>query len=303
MLNEKMCFGEFQELVLDIINEYLPEKFFGATIRVDDVIKNNGCLLHGLVIKPSGQNLVPTLYLESYYALYLDDIDIDDIMKKIINDRIKYNIAKEVNPDDFISFEKWKNQIIPTLINANLNRAQLYNRPHTLIVDLAITYCIQFATFDDGVSTISITNSIFQTWDISLAQLHEIALKNMMRLQKSTLQSIHDVLCKLIGMSENVFTESLPAPDMYILRNSIINGATALLDIPFMNSIYEQLGNFYILPSSIHEVIVIPSVDEIMPIDLIEMVYEANETQVSDNAILSNHVYIYRPETGLKIAQ
>ena len=106
--------------------------------------------------------------------------------------------------------------------------------------------------------------------------------------------------------SKYIFSPMPPAIDeeqMYVLSNSIkVNGASAVLDAKMMEDIAEKVGDFYILPSSIHELLVVP-VKSGMDVESLEnMVCEVNATQVQLEERLSDHVYTYSLEEGLKIA-
>lgn len=56
--------------------------------------------------------------------------------------------------------------------------------------------------------------------------------------------------------------------------------------------------NFYVLPSSVHEVIIVPESSQIRQSELERMVREINETQVPEEEILSNHAYFYYAQEG-----
>ena len=91
------------------------------------------------------------------------------------------------------------------------------------------------------------------------------------------------------------------SPRMYILSNSVgINGATAMIYKDAIRSFAEKLdSDFYILPSSIHEVILVPYEDCISREELKDMVNEVNCTQVPVEEVLSDRVYIYRKDTNM----
>jgi len=64
------------------------------------------------------------------------------------------------------------------------------------------------------------------------------------------------------------------------------------------NDILEQIAgqigeSYYIIPSSIHETIVIPESESPCRQHLLEMVKEINETQVEIEDVLSDNVYFY----------
>ena len=94
--------------------------------------------------------------------------------------------------------------------------------------------------------------------------------------------------------------DMVPTDDkLFVLTNNQkLNGAAALLDEKMMEQIAERVGNdFYILPSSVHEVLIVPKEAGMDFKDLEAMVQEVNATQVAPQDKLSDHVYQYDIET------
>ena len=92
--------------------------------------------------------------------------------------------------------------------------------------------------------------------------------------------------------------------DMYILTNRCKRfGAAEMLDKNTLRMIAGQVGDgFIVLPSSVHETIVLPPKDGSEYKTLAEMVRDINDTEVDADERLSYHVYVYsRDEEMLKI--
>ena len=89
---------------------------------------------------------------------------------------------------------------------------------------------------------------------------------------------------------------------MYVASNSDkLNGSSVILYRDMLKNFAEShdVEKLYILPSSLHEVIIIPD-DANMEKDiqmLNEMVVSVNCTQVQPEEILSDHVYVYEYST------
>lgn len=81
---------------------------------------------------------------------------------------------------------------------------------------------------------------------------------------------------------------------IFVLKNNtMVNGAAEILNDDTRQEIAEKIGDFYVLPSCIHETIIIPK-DAGMELDELEhMVQEVNYTQVAPDERLSDHVYEY----------
>lgn len=101
-----------------------------------------------------------------------------------------------------------------------------------------------------------------------------------------------------IGMDEakEMAMQMMPdIPDtMYVLTNNTkVNGAAAILNDDIRQEIAEKVGDFYMLPSSIHETLIIPKDAGMEFKELEQMVQEVNQTQVAPGERLSDHVYEY----------
>lgn len=86
--------------------------------------------------------------------------------------------------------------------------------------------------------------------------------------------------------------------DMIVVSNELgINGAAVVL----YDGVMEQIANeydsdLYLLPSSIHEMIVVPCGDEDLYNTFSSMVNSINQGYVDEDEVLSDRVYIYRKE-------
>lgn len=91
---------------------------------------------------------------------------------------------------------------------------------------------------------------------------------------------------------------------MYVLSNSTkVHGASALLDKEIMDKVIDRIGDgFYVLPSSVHEVICLKMCEEATPENLSAMVKDVNGSQVARDDWLSDHVYMYTRAEGLRVA-
>ena len=100
-----------------------------------------------------------------------------------------------------------------------------------------------------------------------------------------------DILREMMGGIDFPIPDD--GPKMYVLTNSsTMFGATKICDKFALRNIASVIGDdFLIIPSSIHEVIVLPYDKTMDPGDIDAMIREVNETQVSEQDRLSDHVY------------
>lgn len=315
-MKEKMRFEEFKVAVLDGIREWLPEQFATAHISLQVVTKNNNLKLTGLTIQSVGSNISPTIYLEEFYRKYQEGMEMLEILKKIADIRMEHEVEGDFDASQIIDFARCQDKIFPRLIGAEWNQELLENRPHVLIEDLAVTFCIDLGANKDGSMSVPIHNDLMKTWNLTADDLYEIAVKNLSDSKVGTFRSMNEVMASM--MLPNIINECgdeeaakdmlemmLPSEDMmYVLsKEDGIYGACILLDKQIMQKVIDRVGSeFYILPSSVHECLVVPASQDMNPSDLVAMVREVNSTTVESVDRLSDNVYTYSAEKGLKLA-
>lgn len=293
---KKMQFDEFSNLVVERVKEFLPEQFENANVSLQMVTKANDVKLTGLTISSFQSNVAPTIYLESFYEKYEDGEDVDAILKRIAEVRLEHEVTDDFDASLVTDFDRCKHLIVPRLVSVDMNMEMLERRPHTLMDELAVFYCIHLDCCKDGTASIAITNDILKMWDMDVADLHELAVNNLPSVLPSTFKGMNEVMMEMTGMEFPEVEEK-----MYVLSNvQKVNGASALLDKEIMNTVIERVGNdFYILPSSLHEVLIVPADAGMDVSDLEVMVQEVNATQVSIEDKLSDHVFKYSADAGI----
>ena len=189
-----------------------------------------------------------------------------------------------------------KENIFFELVNEELNRDRIEKMPHRKVLDLAMIYRVLVDSNEaGGVHSYEITDTHLREWEMTEEELYSIAMENTPRVFPE----------KALGIGD-FFMEAgcgLPAYDgipMIILTNKEkIYGAGALLYSDTIKSI-AKTKDIYVIPSSIHEMLLIP--DNVSVDFLKSIVREVNDTQVRDAEKLSYSVYKYSTEDGLQIA-
>ncbi len=303
-----MSFDEFKETIAEEIKAFLPDKYENADIQINTVHKNNEELT-GITIRTGETNIAPNIYLDSYYESYLDGESMEDIMQNIADVRVEHEIEKPLDVDMITDYEKAKDRILPKIVGMEGNEKYLEDKPFTQMEDLAVVYYVDMGRLGGGTMSSPITENLMNSWGITREELHQSALSNMESKSVSSFKSMQEVMMEMMlpDMAErfggdmdaarDAVSSMLPPDDgaMYVLTNQEkLNGATALLDAKIMGEISEKYGeNFFILPSSLHEVLIVPA-REGMELSVLEnMVQEVNATQVAPQDRLSDHVYKY----------
>lgn len=286
----------YQQFVA-VLREKTDRLFDSQTnVKIHHALKNNGTRRIGLTIFQKGTNISPTIYLEEYYQQYQNGRDLDEIAHSIINlyHEVKFEHSWEVSQVQ--NFELAKPQIVYRLIHFQKNEILLKDIPHVPYMDLAIVFYLLLETTEKGAATILITNEMMNYWKVSLEQLYPIAMKNAPLSLRAECKPMHTVIRELLR--EPPQEEDMEESCMFVLSNQYRHfGAACMLYDRVLEDIGNQLGeDYYILPSSIHEVIILPTSCSLNHDELNEMVLEINDTQVSEEDVLSDHAYYYSRE-------
>ena len=293
-----MTYQEFKANIFHTISTRLGSDY---RVSLQDIIKNNDTHLDGLTILSAGSNISPTIYLNYYYDKYLAGKSLSTIYDDIL---LSYhqNVPKEnIDISFFTDFAKVKNHIIFKLVNYERNKELLSKVPHVRYLDLAVVFNCFINSTEDGYATILIHHQHLSYWNISTEELYALAMKNTPHLLHYQLQNMTDVIIDLFCNEHiELSKELLPVFPMYVLSNTTkLNGSGCILYEDLLSEIAQRLdSDFYILPSSIHEVLLIPVASASSYEDLSSMVHEINATQLAREEVLSDRVYFYSRHSG-----
>lgn len=286
-----MKFEEFINIVVEKVSENLKD----ISVCVQHFNKNNGIVLHGLMFK-SDINISPTIYLEPYYKQFMKGRDLTDIVNNIIKSYHENTLHNIQDISFFTDFEKVKSKIICNLVNYDMNRELLNDVPHYKFLDLAIIFKVLFDSSVNGTATVLIHNQHLDMWNVTQDTLKNFAMQNTPQLFPYEIIPMESILSSMFEMDDYFGNDMQSVIPLYVLSNNIkLNGAICMLYKDVLKEFSNRMGNdLYILPSSIHELIVIPSdINDTTGDEFSEMVKEVNATQLARDEILSEHVYYY----------
>ena len=269
----------------------------GGNITINHVIKNNGCEMDGLVIMEKGKDIAPTIYLDSFYELYTNGENIKNIIRQIEvrYEQNKNNVTFDVNI--LKHFDTIKDKIVYKVVNYRSNEKLLEQVPHKRILDLAVVfYCLLDNEYGRSATALIYNNNL-KNWNVTIDDVYKAALKNTPDLLHSKISSMAALFekCGVNVDGEEVDLKDYVPSDMYVLTNeSKLNGAACILYENVLYDFAQKLGaDLYILPSSVHEVILLPKLSMFEKDELVNMVKEVNTEGVAADEVLSDHVYEY----------
>lgn len=298
-----MNMREFREYLEDNIMDYLPPSYEDAEIHFKEVVKHGDQHLTGMVISRPGESVVPTIYVDHLYEEYLEGRDIEEIVGDVADIRIRNEVTAEDRDIlyQLLDYEYVKDKLQVRICDTNENQERLSKLVHSERSDFSATYHVILDTNSEGQTSVAVTPDVMKSWGVSMEQLHQDALAADMD-RKPILSDMYSVMQEMIaGMkATNLLMESnrddlMMDETMFCLTNQDkINAAGLLMQDDLMAQISDLLGgSYYILPSSIHELLIVPDRGELGINELSELVREVNRTQVSPQDRLSDEVQYY----------
>lgn len=228
--------------------------------------------------------------------------------------------------DIFYDFELIKDKLFIQAIGIERNKELLKHIPYMAVEDIAITYRVLASYSDESIASFLVTNEIMKMYGVTKRQLHQAAMQNAPEIMKAQFSTMKDILSEYIkdvclnkhgdiGLPDELDYSQIfmmgdeGIPEMYILTNRRRTfGASVMFYPGLMKRVAAEIGgNFYILPCSVHEVILlkVPAMGEMPLRELYEMVQFVNDNRymMQEKDILSYSVYWYDiAEDRIKIA-
>lgn len=302
----------FAEGVAKQIKDYLPEAYQDVTCKVTEQQKNNGTVRIGLLLERPGASIAPIVYMEPFYAEVQKGKSIERVMIEIA-EVCKRSLKVKALPEqiDITDYAAVKEYLSIRVINQKANQKMLSHLPYKEMEDLAVICRIEFPDSDgEEIRTIKVTEELLSFWGVDQETVYQKALENAEKKNPPILTNVNDTLKAGLGMqpeSPNLLESEKGAIDsgnpvngLYVLRNKMkINGASVLAYPHLPEQLKKAFPQgYYILPSSVHEVMIVPKNHTVTPKELGEMVREINRQDVEREEVLSDRVYEFDKETG-----
>ena len=287
-------YKDFTKAIKNEISHYFNDD---TIISITSIIKNNDQKFDGLIFTKKGSNISPTIYLNPLYEEYKKGNTIKEIAEKIkhsYDNADAPSFSKEAS--QFTNYEFVKKRLAIKLINFEANKELLKDTPHVRKLDLAIVFLCLIEKQSKQNASIMIKNTHLKYWNISIDTLYYDALYNSPQILPFRCYSLMStVQTKDNAKPLDIDNISLAKDDMLILTNDVkINGAATILYPEILDKIATNLNkNLFIIPSSIHEVLILPENKYITGNDLNSLVKTVNTQELNAGDVLSDSIYIY----------
>lgn len=263
-----------------------------------NIITKGAEQLHAITI---GEDTVRTnFYVE--YAKGETEEEIADFIVECYHSMDKPNISDDTI-DEIFKWDKAKCKIIPCLqLKGNNLDKSVVTLP--FISDIELYFRIYLEECKNRSMSVVVKKEQLEYWNVSIDTVKECAFANIDTKSFTFSDMLSAMLNGVVDLDNaeemEKFLRETPN-SMYVLSNKAkMNGARALLSNATLNKVKESIGeDFFIIPSSVHELLIVPQSTFAEPNDLRQMVKEVNDTQLEQNDKLSYDVYFYNGELNV----
>ena len=295
---ENMDYESFKKEFTEDIKEKLYEMGYGdVDIKINNIKKVNRDY-EAMNVVPEGGVMGVSFNLEEIFTKFEQSGDYDSVLKNTTSFVANgIDTAPKTDIDNLLNYEEMKNKLSIEVISAEANKELLLNIPHDRIEDLAAVYRFVLKSESTGKASILISNEMMQKMGITHEQLKNDALYNAPIIRPAVIKGMNEVIKELMGkeayelangtgnVEESVYVATVPDKD---------SGAGVLSYQNFMVQAAERVGgDFFILPSSIHEILIVKDDGEMKAELLRNMVQQINRTELMPEDKLSDNVYHY----------
>lgn len=257
------------------------------------ITKNNGLILDGLCISKDKNPVAPAIYLNNCYHQYLEGCSLEEITQELLELYRSNEALPTIHPARLSDYSAMKSRTACRLINTAANETLLQDMPHIPWNDLSIVFYLFLQENDTGIMTAGIHTSHLNTWGISQDELFQATISNVSQLFPPSITSMDCILEDLTDSVPDLNRQAMTP--FYVLSNTCgINGAICMLYPDVLKHFSEGIErDVLILPSSIHEVLLLPDEEDISYDELSQMVAQINASEVLPQDRLSNQIYRY----------
>ena len=304
--NECISTKEFAGGLCDLLDKKLGEVYSSQIMTAQ---KNNGVEKEVITIRRNDTECAPSFTTERLYELYRNGTTPEDIATRISEIVLEEFDRAVPQAKEYCQKEWIQNHMYLRLLGVERNREMLENSVYVPILDLAAVFYVITDMNEDGVRSFRLPKKIWEEQDMgSVAKWYPKALQNTADFFGKTVMSMEDCLLEMFQnkseddrekVLDRLFEKGDEVGFQVITNRQRTYGASVILYPDFLEKEEAEFGPFYLIPSSVHEMLLLPQSHPIAVSELNSMVKQVNETQVDPEDVLAWHVYRYSGETGL----
>lgn len=291
------------------IAERLQARMHGVEVTPMDNLKNNGVVAHGLLLRRADEKVAPTLYVEQLFDLFKQDrLSVDDILERIIRTYQELPDPNIPDMEEYLSSPELINKINIRLLNLNKNLRMITER--NLVAyrvknsDMVCLFYITVSNDGDTIGEIALSKTLMELYlpEFKTAEDLYNAVVSKVSSEVISLEPVAKFANQIIKeRGFNMPPIPIEANFLHVLTNNTrMHGASVILTEAGKRMIRERFpnGKLTVLPSSIHETLILETAENESVEWLQEMVREVNATQLDAVDYLSDNIYHLDVNTG-----
>lgn len=287
-----MHYREYKEFILDYLQKQLGED---AELSVIEVIRMNDSRKEAILADDRRGGLSPVFYLDGLYAEYRKTGDPYAGAERCIAEFAGEKPVKDTSL--LMDWEYIRPRVRIRLVGMERNREYLKNKVYAEMLDLAVLFVVVLKQERDGEISVPVTKELMKRCGFSREELYGAAEKNLQK-EYFRVQSMKEIIHNLSKELGGEMCEiGIPGKDIYVVTNEHrLFGARVMCRKDVLRGIAGGFGrNLYILPSSVHELILLKDEGEMDINHMKEIVRGVNGSEdiMSEEDILSDSVYYY----------
>ena len=289
-----MDFKEFVNKLEQDLKDAMADISPGATVDVRSVEKLQEGSYTGITISPAGGNVGMNLNANQLFDQMQDGQSYEGVLAVAVSTAERgLHDMPAVDVSELMNYEAAKKYLCFDVVGSDRNADMLEKVPHTDKENISMVYRLQLASSENGAATVLITNAMMEQFGVTKEQLHADAMENAQEIRPADFRTMAAVMAEMMGMPEEMMADM--APPMYVATNQDkVQGAAVMFYPDFMDQAAKELGgDIFILPSSVHEVLILPDDGNMNAQELKEMVTSINASEVSPEDRLTDSVYHY----------
>ena len=289
-----MDFKEFVNKLEQDLKDAMADISPGATVDVRSVEKLQEGSYTGITISPAGGNVGMNLNANQLFDQMQDGQSYEGVLAVAVSTAERgLHDMPAVDVSELMNYEAAKKYLCFDVVGSDRNADMLEKVPHTDKENISMVYRLQLDSTENGAATVLITNAMMEQFGVTKEQLHADAMENAQEIRPADFRTIAAVMAEMMGMPEEMMADM--APPMYVATNQDkVQGAAVMFYPDFMDQAAKELGgDIFILPSSVHEVLILPDDGNMNAQELKEMVTSINASEVSPEDRLTDSVYHY----------
>ena len=289
-----MDFKEFVNKLEQDLKDAMADISPGATVDVRSVEKLQEGSYTGITISPAGGNVGMNLNANQLFDQMQDGQSYEGVLAVAVSTAERgLHDMPAVDVSELMNYEAAKKYLCFDVVGSDRNADMLEKVPHTDKENISMVYRLQLDSTENGAATVLITNAMMEQFGVTKEQLHADAMENAQEIRPADFRTMAAVMAEMMGMPEEMMADM--APPMYVATNQDkVQGAAVMFYPDFMDQAAKELGgDIFILPSSVHEVLILPDDGNMNAQELKEMVTTINASEVSPEDRLTDSVYHY----------